>query len=276
MRFCKTYHFDNDILGIRLGWSAVGPPLMTVYCYIFDGIMIDTGLSLMKKEVLNIARSNGVKQIFLTHHHEDHSGNAAAIRHALRADVYGHALTVKKLETPYPILPYQKCIWGKTTPLPVNAFPDKIDTPLGKILPIHTPGHAKDHTVFFLPEQGILFSGDLYLGDRIRYFRSDEDIGTEIESLKTVAELDFDHLLCAHNPKHKKGKEHILAKLEFLENFYGNIIGLRQKGLSEKQIFNHLKLKEAHFIKWFCFGNVCMFNGVKSVIRHHEQQASSI
>ncbi len=272
MRFCKKYQFDSGIQGIKLGWSALGPPLMTVYCYIIEHIMIDTGQSHMAKEVLNIARQSGVKQVFLTHHHEDHSGNAAVIQKTLDANVYGHGLTREKLKAPYPILPYQKYVWGKTTPVSVEPFPEKIDTPLGKIVLVHTPGHAKDHTVFLLPGKGVLFSGDLYLADHIKFFRSDEDMGTQIDSLKKVLDLDFDVLLCAHCPRQKKGKDHIRTKLEFLEHLYGSIIDLWKKGLSEKQIFNQLKLKEANFTKYFCFGNVSMLNGVKSAIRHYETQ----
>jgi glyoxylase-like metal-dependent hydrolase (beta-lactamase superfamily II) len=275
MRYCKNYQFNGGIRAIRLGWSLAGPPLMTVYCYIFDHTMIDTGQSHMQKEVLTIAGENDVRQVFLTHHHEDHSGNAAAIRKYLDADVYGHRFTVEKLKAPYPILPYQKYIWGKSTPLDVKEFPDEPLTSLGRIVPVFTPGHAKDHTVFFLPERGILFSGDLYLADRIKFFRSDEDMGTQIESLKTVAGLDFDTLLCAHNPKPAKGRNHIRNKLEFLENLYGAIISFYEKGLPEKQIFKQLKLREAYLTKYICFGNVSMRNGVRSAIRHYEHQADA-
>lgn len=138
------------------------------------------------------------------------------------------------------------------------------------MVPLHTPGHSKDHTVFFLPDEGILFSGDLYLGDRIKFFRSDEDMGVQIDSLRKLAHLDFNILLCGHNPKEKNGKTHICSKLDFLENLYGDIIELWEKGASEKQVFRLLKLKESYFIKYFCFGNVSMMNGVRSAIRHHD------
>jgi glyoxylase-like metal-dependent hydrolase (beta-lactamase superfamily II) len=270
MRFCKQYQIDNDIQAIKLGWSLAGPPLMTVYCYIFEHILIDTGLSHMQKEVIAIARENNVKQVFLTHHHEDHSGNAAAVQNVLCTDVYGHHLTASKLKKPFPVLPYQKYVWGKTTPVRVAVLPEEMETSSGRIVPIHTPGHSRDHTVFFLPEKGIIFSGDLYLADHIKYFRSDEDVGTQIASLKTVADLDFDMLLCGHYPRYKNGRNHIRAKLDFLENFYGDIIHLWEKGCSEKQIFHQLKLKEAYLTKYLCFGNVSMLNGLRSVIRHHE------
>ncbi|MDZ7665069.1 MAG: hypothetical protein U5K27_07035 [Desulfotignum sp.] len=85
-------------------------------------------------------------------------------------------------------------------------------------------------------------------------------MGIQIESLKKVSNLDFNALLCGHNPRQKKGREHIQSKLEFLENLYGNIVHLWKKGLPEKQIFNELELKEACIYKYFCFGNVSMMN----------------
>lgn len=270
MRFCKIHQFNDGILGINSGWSLAGPPLMKVYCYIFDNIMIDTGLAHMEKEIVAIARENNVERIYLTHHHEDHSGNAAALG-ALGSEVYGHDLTRKKLEKGFPILPYQKYVWGRARPATVKGLPSEADTPSGKIKPIPAPGHSKDHTVFFLPEKGIVFSGDLYLADRIKFFRSDEDIGLQIDSLKAVANLDFDNLLCSHNPRPQNGKRHIRAKLEFLEEFYGNVIHLWKKGLSERQILKRLRLKESYLVKYFCFGNVSMLNGVRSAVRQYKE-----
>ncbi|SLM32627.1 conserved hypothetical protein [Desulfamplus magnetovallimortis] len=273
MRLLKKYEFNGGIKGFKLGWSVAGPPLMTVYCYLFGNVMIDTAQPHMAKEVVDIARENKIGQIFLTHHHEDHSGNAAVIQKKFGTKVFGHEQCIIKMKHGYPILPYQKYIWGKTTPLDILPFSEKIETSLGTMIPIHTPGHSRDHTVFFLPEKGIIFSGDLYLGDRIRFFRADEDIGFQIDSLKKVANLDFDTLLCAHNPREKNGKGHVRLKLEFLEELYERVIALWKQGLFEKEIFRKLRLKEDYFTKYFCFGNVSMLNGVRSVIRHHENRA---
>jgi len=274
MRVCKSYTFDHGIRGFKLGWSLAGPPLMTVYIYFFDQTMIDSGQSHMEREVMAIARETCVEDLFLTHHHEDHSGNAAMIHTRLGTRVSGHPKTCEKLKTPFGILPYQKYVWGRTTPLDVTPFPAYVETSLGKMIPLHTPGHAKDHVVYFLPEKGVVFSGDLYLADHIRYFRADEALGTQIDSLKKVLALDFEILLCSHNPRLKNGRQHIQAKLNFLENLYGRIIDLWKNGIPPKEIFRMLKLKEAYFTKYFCFGNVSMLNGVKSAIRHHEQKGN--
>ncbi|MCP3875925.1 MAG: MBL fold metallo-hydrolase [Desulfobacteraceae bacterium] len=269
MRLMKTYDFKG-IKGFKLGWSLLGPPLMTVYCYVIGDLMVDTAQSHMQKQVLSIAKAQKIKRICLTHHHEDHSGNAAVIHKTLNAMVYGHAITIKKMAVPFNILPYQKYVWGKAMPLKMDEHPLEIDTNFGTMISIHTPGHSKDHTAYFLKEKGVLFSGDLYLSDKIKFFRSDEDIGTQIVSLKKILTLDFDTLLCCHYPKREQGKKRIEAKLAFLEDLYGKIIRLWEKGFPEKQIFKALDLKEDYFIKYFCFGNVSLLNGVRSAVRHYK------
>ena len=149
MRICKKYDF-KDIKGFKLGWSLLGPPLLTVYCYILDDLMIDTGQSHMQKEVLEIAGDHHIKRIFLTHHHEDHSGNAAAIKSVHDTTVFGHPLTKEKMDIPFHILPYQKYVWGKSAPVTIEPFPQKIETALGEMVSgSHTRTFKRPYVFFF-------------------------------------------------------------------------------------------------------------------------------
>lgn len=188
MRFVKTYKF-GDVKGYELGWSPFGHPMMTVYLYLVDDLMIDTGMAHMRREVLEITRDAGIQKALLTHHHEDHSGNAASLKDALKVTVYGH--------------PYQ------------------------------------------------------------------------INSLKKILRFDFDAVLCSHHPKPANGKERIAEKLQFLEDICGGIRITWEKGYREMEIFRELGLKEQHFIKWFCFGNVSMRNAVRSPVRSFEATPQS-
>ena len=269
MKLVKTCRF-GDVKGYELGWSPFGYPWMTVYIYVVDDLMIDTGLRHMQNEVIGIAGAGKVQKTLLTHHHEDHSGNAAALKDTFGISVYGHPVTVSKMKSDFRILPYQHYMWGKTVPLEMAVVPEMTETTNFKLKTIHTPGHSRDHVVYFEPDRGIVFSGDMYLSDRIKYFRADEVIIEQIESLKKIMRLDFDALLCSHHPKPTKGKERIAKKLRFLEDLYGSIRRIWEKGFEEKQIFRELGLKEQHFIKWFCFGNVSMRNMVRSAIRSFE------
>lgn len=173
MRLIRKHRFGL-VQGLELGWSLWGPPLMTCYCYYLDGLLIDTGQMRMQTAVASFVAEHKVVQVVLTHYHEDHSGNAAYLKSTNGALVLGHPLTARKMVHFLKIKPYQHYIWGKARPLNVEPLGDEIITEHYRLLPLFTPGHSKDHTVYLEPEQGWLFSGDLYLGDRIKYFRSDE------------------------------------------------------------------------------------------------------
>ena len=267
MRFCKSYQFDPGIEAYKLGWSLVGPPMMTVFIFSVDGVLFDTGLPHMGPQVESLVREKGIHTVFLTHHHEDHAGNAGRISRIPGVRIFGHGLTREKMVDPAPILPYQKYVWGSSSPARVSPLPGKWENHLGPLSAVHTPGHAKDHMVYHFPDHGLLISGDLFLAQRIKFFRSDERVGEQIASLKRALELDFDTLLCSHYPRQTGGRKALAGKLAFLEDFQGRILALHGKGMGEKAIFKAMDLREDRFIRAFTFGNVSLMNGVRSVIR---------
>ncbi|MGD8471473.1 MAG: MBL fold metallo-hydrolase [Desulfobacteraceae bacterium] len=265
MNIIKTDRFDSVDM-IQLGYSPIGSPFMSVFIYRVGGLLIDTAQHHMAKAIGGLFAEKSLSGIILTHHHEDHSGNAAMIsrRHAI--PVMAHPLAAEKLRGGFPIRPYQHMVWGKAPPVEISLLPDTVETDRYAFTPIHTPGHSKDHTVFLEKKHGWLFSGDLYLGERIKFFRSDEHFCNQIDSLKKVLALDFDVLFCAHNPCLKKGKQKIRNKLQFLEDLYGNIQKLAEQGHSEKAVIKALDPKNDRVIKWFTTGNASFANMVRSAL----------
>jgi glyoxylase-like metal-dependent hydrolase (beta-lactamase superfamily II) len=257
----------GPVTACELGWSIAGRPSWTVHLYLVDGICIDTGQSNMRRRVIQLLETRHLQQIVLTHHHEDHSGNAAVLAAGHKIPVYGHPLAVEKMKSKDKIRPYQHYIWGASTPVPMRRLPATVESNQLFLKPIHTPGHSKDHTVFYEEKNGWLFSGDLYLADRIKYFRSDECMVDQIASLKKISSLDFQALFCAHNPKPTNGKVHILNKLQFLEDLYGEISILWEKGFTVNQIIDRTGLKESHLVRSICLGNVSMRNMVRSAAK---------
>ncbi len=181
--------------------------------------------------------------------------------------VFGHPVTAEKLKNSFSIFPYQLLLFGKTPPVTVHPYPSVIETDRGQLFPIHTPGHSRDLTVYLDKENGRLFSGDLYLSSRIKYFRSDELFSDQISSLKKILEYDFDSLFCALNPYATGGKKRIQDKLDFMENFYGDILLKKQKGHSEKSIIASMKNRESRAMKWFTMGNMSFANMVRSAFK---------
>lgn len=257
----------GEVEAYKLGFGPIGPPLMSVYMYWVDGILIDTGQHHMQRAVVAQLAEKKLNSVLLTHHHEDHSGNAAAIRRAHGARVIGHPETARLMKSGFNIRPYQHFIWGKaprTEVIPYNAL---CKTERYKFTPIHTPGHCRDHTVYLEKNKGWLFSGDLYLGDKIKFFRADEQMAEQIDSLKKTLEFEFEFLFCAHRPCLKNGKIHLERKLSFLEDFSGNVQKLSEKGCTEDEIIHKMSTAQDRLVKWITLGNASFANMVRSALR---------
>ena len=115
--------------------------------------------------------------------------------------------------------------------------------------------------------QGWLFSADLWVNEYIRFFMRTESMSQQIESMKRVARLDFDVMLCSHNPQFKEGKAKLFKKIQFMEDFYGRVAELYQQGKKASTIMNEMKLKENKQIRFLSGGALSTLNMVKSVIR---------
>ena len=265
----KTFkkHDFGDVTAWELGCNPFTRPIMNVFVYLTGGILVDTGQSHMRRELLAALEGREIGAVVLTHHHEDHSGNASVIRDARGIPVYAHPLALPPLRDGYPFMPFQYVMWGRpgrviAAPLPETVRGEKIS-----LTPVHTPGHSADHVAFLEKNRGWLFSGDLYLGRSIRYFRFNEDIQETVASLEKALALDFDVLFCAHNPQKKEGKKTLREKLEFLRNFCGEIEGYASSGYDAKGTVRLLAHREDRFIKYFTFGNASFAHMVRSVYR---------
>ena len=78
---------------------------MTAWCYQIDGVLIDTGIRHLRQTILERMADDKPEMILVTHHHEDHSGNAGVICNALGIPAYGHPETAKILKMPFKIRP---------------------------------------------------------------------------------------------------------------------------------------------------------------------------
>ncbi len=242
----------------------MGKPIKSVYLYHIDSILIDTGPHHFRKEVGSMISCNNVTSILLTHHHEDHSGNASFLKNQYNASVYLHPYGVSKLSKGFRILPYQHILFGKAPRLQAETCPKIIETENITLKALHTPGHSKDHTVYHSEQEGWLFSGDLYVGEKIQFFRVDERIDQQIDSLRKIAELDFDVLFCSHRPCMKDGRTRIKRKLDYLESFNQQVLELHKSGMEEKEIITRLRVKNDLAVKLFTMGNACFSHMVRS------------
>lgn len=267
MNIVKLHRFNDRVTALEMGYGPIGRPFMTVHCYLVGDTLIDCAQTRMAGAMETFLSARPIRRLLLTHHHEDHSGNAAMIARTFGAEVMGHPVTAYKMRHIRPVMPYQRLVWGVAREVDVSPLPAVVESEGVCLLPIHTPGHSKDHTVYLDSQHGWLFSGDLYLGERIKFFRSDEKFDRQIRSLQTVLGYDFEALFCAHNPVLKNGRTRLRRKLAYLEEIGGNVRLLAAQGLPEKEIIRRLDQGRDRFVKIVTMGNASFANMVRSAMR---------
>ncbi len=145
-----------------------------------------------------------VKTVILTHAHWDHLLGAAWFPHA-RVVAHKHYLDVIKNHGGH--LAQQVTAWWVpeaygpldlwTPPEPTTVFSHTMVLHIGDISLrlIHTPGHTVDHSVVYMPQERILWAGDL-LSDR--ELPLVEDLNAYVRTLVTLAALDVRMLVPGH------------------------------------------------------------------------------
>jgi glyoxylase-like metal-dependent hydrolase (beta-lactamase superfamily II) len=266
----RKFNYEHDgVFYYRFSIYRLGNNVQTVYTFIADDVLIDTAQKFNRENILKVAREKNISKILITHHHEDHTGNVAHLMRTLQVQAYAHPTAVFILSKGYKMSPLAKLMNGTVEKAQLTPVLDSdiIQTEHYAFQPVYTPGHSDDHYCYYESSKGWLFSGDLYVADKIKYFASYESLLTQIESLKKLLSLDFDVLFCSHNPKVKNGKKHLRNKLQFFEDFAGTVAAYYRQGYNPRQIFAMMGMKENYFNKIITLGNFSAENMVRSVVR---------
>lgn len=256
----------DGVEGIRVGRLNAGINT-TFIIYRIGASLIDTGPPNQWSEIKRFIQEKPVSQLLLTHHHEDHSGNAARIARLCNLTPYAPALSQAKLSSGYRTPALQKFIWGSPRPVDTQVLPDSLSLVDGtSVTAIHTPGHAKDLTCYFMPDKGWLFSGDLYISPSLKYLRSDENLADLICSIQKVMAYDFDVIFCPHKGVVTDGKKAMQQKLDNLLALSAKAQQLNQEGVSIDNITKQLLGPEDLLSKLTRY-NICKANLIREALQ---------
>lgn len=263
MSILKKYDFGK-VQAYQMGYSLLGnPPLLTVYSYFVDGLLIDTGSRRLYRTFLSKLQAHKIEQIAVTHYHEDHSGNAEALRKHYNVPLHMGARTAQYLSQKLSMKLYRHWNFGQILPVThYTPFAQTLPTNRYNFEPIYTPGHSDDHFALYERSEGWLFSGDIYLGN-IKFTREEENLPQMLESMYRLMQLDFDVLFCAHNPRLQAGKQHLAEKIAYIEDFVGQVRTLNAQGYDTQDIRQALGKREVYLLKWLTFNDT----GIDFMIR---------
>lgn len=129
-----------------------------------------------------------VSAIFVTHHHRDHTGFAAALRERTGAPIHAHAATAERVDFAVDV-----------------ALGDGAEVELGDgfvISAMHTPGHAPGHLVYRELQTGLAYAGDMVagIGTILIDPEDDGDMIAYLASLERMAAAGPRALVPAHGP----------------------------------------------------------------------------
>ena len=246
--------------------SYLGGEIYTTGFFLVDRTLIDCGPPNALPILKPLFTQMSPEKILMTHHHEDHTGNAAFFRQR-NVEMLAHADAASALEQVSREIPfYRRLVWGRPKPATFSVMPSFVEGPAYSLEVIETPGHSQDHLCFFERKKGWLFTGDLYLASYLRYLRDDEDIFAIMSSLRRMIDLHPRILFCNHRGPVEQGEAALAKKLGFLEKLRDEVLKAVDRGVPLGELAGRL-FKRDLFFRWISAGEFSTMNLLQALSR---------
>ena len=265
----------GPIDGLQTGRFGASINTMSI-CYRIGHTLIDTGppnrWRAVRRFVDEQHAEHRIERVVLTHHHEDHAGNAIRIKKHLGVPVFAPEASLEPLAEGFPMELYRRIVWGKPNPVAAQPMPERLSIANGWHLQrIAVPGHADDMVCYLVPEEGWLFTADLFIARKPRYLRHDEDLLQLIASLRRVLEYDFEILFCGHRGVVKNGRQALREKLRYLEALCGVVQRRHDSGESINHITEQMLGRDG-MLRWLSGGDFSKKHMIRSCLDTYQHE----
>lgn len=250
---------------LRMARRVAGVPVYWTGAYLVDGVLVDCGPPVTARDLVRLLDGERLDAIAITHHHEDHMG-AAPLLAQRGVPAWIHQAGVPLVRDGFVQEGYRALAWGRPARLAAQPLDPVLEAPRLRLEVVHTPGHSPDHVCFFDRDRGRLFTGDLFLAERLRYLRDDEDILAHVASLDAVCALPLRQVLCAHRGPVRDGPAALRRKRDNLVHLRDTIRDLLRAGLPEREVARRAVGPEGP-LTWFSRGRFSARNFVRAVAR---------
>lgn len=222
----------------KMGRELDGRVLYWVSAYLVDGLLIDTGCRHTAEELASALHERQVREIIFTHYHEDHIGGGKLLQERLSIKIQAHPRTIPLVNRAPALYPYQELVWGYPELPVIHPLSGEIfRTRQYEFQVMETPGHSADHVVLIEPNQGWCFSGDLFVSEKIKVLRPEEDVGQMMRSMESLLLLPHDLVLFTALGKIiPEGRPALRACLDYLRALSREAKRLQDTGLGAGEI----------------------------------------
>jgi glyoxylase-like metal-dependent hydrolase (beta-lactamase superfamily II) len=257
----------EEVKCIRMSREVDGKPVYWVASYLVDGLLIDTGCRHTADELVDYLDGENARLVVNTHFHEDHVGANSLIQERFGVEIYAHADSVPLINQVPELHPYQEFVWGYPEPSRVSELGDSIETPGFHFEVLETEGHSTGHVVLLEPAKGWCFSGDIYITERPKVVRADEDVAGLVRTMRRMAQLDTERLVLFTSMGEivPQGRQALLSCVEYLEDLSHRAGELAAEGLSVDAIIVEL-LGRGSVLAEVTGGHFSSYNLIRGVL----------
>ncbi len=227
------------VTAIRMARGLLGRPIYWTAAYYVDGLLIDSGPVCTAHELVRALDKLLVRQVVVTHCHEDHIGGLAAVRGRFpEARLYAARKTMPFIAEPrlLGMQFYRRAIWGVPKPvggvLTLDLVDEELRTEEYTFRVIETPGHSEDHIALFEPQQRWLFTGDAFIGGQDVAWTPEFNLFGTVGSLRTMASLRPERLFPGSGRVRRTPVPELLDKVNYLTKLAAEVALLEAKGMS--------------------------------------------
>lgn len=260
----------NSVAIFRTGRSIGRMVLYYVHCFLIGDILIDTSTTYVGQELLTALKEQPLSFIINTHHHEDHTGNNLLLQQQHGAEIRAHPQAIPLMNKPCESRQrfYLRFLWNYPQPSQAIPIGDCFASDRHSFRIIHTPGHSPDHICLYEPKEKLLFTGDLYCGERVKNLRQDEDFDQILASLHLLTDLDVKTIFCSVSGAIPNGSQALARKIAFMEDLQSRVRIQHQEGQSPVAIRRQLLGKENSMF-WLSNGHFSKQNLIDSILGIH-------
>lgn len=230
----------DGVVRLRLSTRVTRATGLEVSAYLVGDILVDTGFAFVRARLIEALAGAEIAAIGLTHHHEDHAGNGAAVARAHGCPIYLARPERRWSEGVGRLAPYRRVYWGPPEPYEPLEMPAAIRTPSRALEAVPTPGHSATHTALWDAATGTLFSGDLVVSPGVTAVMRHEDPYELVGSLRRAAALEPARMLPSHGAAVERPAAMLRAKADLIEAAADRAVSLHAAGAGPREIVPRL------------------------------------
>lgn len=248
-----------------------GKELYPAACYLVGGLLVDTGIAHLRKDLVSFLKGKPFEAIVNTHAHEDHMGANALLQQVFKVPIYAHREALPIISRPalLKLLPYQKLYFGLPAPAHADPIPEVLEAG-GHRFRVHpAPGHSPDHVLLHEEEHGWLFCGDAFIAGQDRVFRGSYDLAEILGTLRRILALAPEIMFTGMGAVLRRPAARVRGKIAQYEEAAERAADLFRSGFGEKEISRKLFPGDG-MVRFVTTGDFTALKLVRAFLRYKE------